>query len=145
LYVIEQMTANGIPFRWLRHYALPTDDAVEAQDPDNDGRNTLQEWFLDSDPTRATPGLRLDWTCDFDLTVPDTSFARLYDLEQTYTLGSGLWQRVTQLRGSGATLVFNVSTDARQKPQAFVHLASSKKTLGATLTMASITAQAKTI
>ena len=123
LYVLEQTTRQGIPFRWLTRYALPTDDAVEAQDPDNDGLNTLQEWFLDSDPTRATLGLQLEWMSDHDLTIPDTSLARLYELEQTDTLGSHVWQRVAQLRGSGAGLVFNLTADAMQKPQAFYRAA----------------------
>ena len=74
-------------------------------------------------PTSATLGLQLEWMSDHDLTIPDTSLARLYELEQTDTLGSHVWQRVAQLRGSGAGLVFNLTADAMQKPQAFYRAA----------------------
>jgi hypothetical protein len=122
LYVIEQTTTQGIPFRWLARYGLGTNDIVEAQDPDSDGLNNLQEWMLDSNPTNATPALRLEWMINPQLKVQSTSAARWYELQRTTNLVSVNWQVVSQLQGSGSNLVFDVTSDRSMRTQAFYRI-----------------------
>lgn|SRR5664280_1041276 len=122
LYVLEQTTTHGIPFRWLARYGLGTNDAVEAQDPDNDSFDNLQEWMLDGNPTNATSALRLEWMSDPQLKVQSTSVARWYELQRTTNLASVNWQVVSQLQGSGSNLVFDVAADRSLRPQAFYRL-----------------------
>jgi DNA-binding beta-propeller fold protein YncE len=122
LYVIEQTTTHGIPFRWLARYGLGTNDAVEAQDPDNDGFDNLQEWMLDSNPTNATPALRLEWMTNPQLKVQSTSAARWYELQRTTNLVSANWQVVSQLQGLGSNLVFDVTSDRSMRTQGFYRI-----------------------
>ena len=122
LYIIEQTTMHGIPFRWLARYGLGTNDTVEAQDPDNDGLNNLQEWVQDSNPTNPTPAIRLEWMSAPHLNVQNTSAARWYELQQTTNLLSTNWQVVSQLQGSGSNLVFDVTADRSLHTIAFYRL-----------------------
>jgi hypothetical protein len=119
LYLIEQATTHGIPFRWLVNCGLGTNDSVEAQDPDNDGFTTLQEWVLDSNPTNATPAFQIQCTSGPYVTVQSTSPARWYELQRNSVLPSGTWQVVSQAQGTVSNLVFDVTADTRQLTKAF--------------------------
>jgi hypothetical protein len=119
LCTIEQTTTNGISFRWLAYYGLPTNDSVEMLDPDNDGYTTWQEWLLNSNPTNSIPPLQLGWAPDSCVKVQPTSWLRTYELQRTTNLLSANWQVVAQSQGSGSNLLFDVSASMRALPHAF--------------------------
>jgi hypothetical protein len=119
LCAIEQTTTHGIPFRWLNYYGLSTNDSVEMEVPDPDGYTTLQEWMLGSNPTNSTRPLLLEWNPKFFLSASNTSPLRWYELQRATNLLGGNWQPVAKLQGSGSNLLFNVSADTNQFPNAF--------------------------
>jgi hypothetical protein len=123
LCAIEQTTTHGIPFSWLNHYGLSTNDSVETQVPDPDGYTTLQEWMLGSNPTNSNPPLLLAWASSFDLSASITSQLRWYELQRaTNLLVVSNWQALAKLQGSGSNVLFNVSADTNQFPNAFYRI-----------------------
>ncbi|MGH7952768.1 MAG: hypothetical protein ACREFE_12750, partial [Limisphaerales bacterium] len=95
---------------------------IETQDPDNDGFNNLQEWTLDGNPTNTTPAVKLEWDSGINLKLQNTSLTRWYQLLQNTNLMSGTWQPIIQLQGTGSNLLFNLTTDRSQMPNAFYRL-----------------------
>jgi hypothetical protein len=124
LYSMEPCTQNGIPFRWLTSFGLGTNDAVESQDPDQDGFTNLQEWLLDSNPTIPTPAFLIQWIPAYDVMAGKTSPRRWYGLQRSATVGFGAGYTAYEAQGTGTNLVFDVTADVlvHQFPWAFYRL-----------------------
>ncbi len=109
-------TTNGINKNWLRNNGITnTSNEVETQDPDLDGYNNLQEYTCDTDPTNNASYLQpitLEEHSPLSVVVNHTSTGRTYSLlEKTNMIDGFSWNEITNSRGTGSNLVFELVED----------------------------------
>jgi hypothetical protein len=103
-------TPMGTPVDWLSQYGLTAAD--DTVDTDGDGFLNWQEYVSDTNPTNSLSYLKPSQiqgnVQGVQLTQPDTSTNRLYDILSQAQLGIGEWNIVTNQVGNGSNLTFHL-------------------------------------
>ncbi|QQL44940.1 sialate O-acetylesterase [Sulfuriroseicoccus oceanibius] len=106
---------DGLPDLWEDRYYGSLTGASATADDDADGRNNLDEYTADTNPTDSNSTLTVTSTVNsaegtWNLTVPKSSTARRYTLKKSVDLGiADPWAAVPgqgPITGNGSNLVF---------------------------------------
>ncbi|MEP4076256.1 beta strand repeat-containing protein [Haloferula sp.] len=107
---------------WLDSYGLTGDDALLTADPDGDGRDNLEEFAFDGDPTNGSDTNKITYGFEsgegeilFSITIPARDGARFFGPSPATATIDGI---VYTIRGSFDLVTFNANLQIDSRPNA---------------------------